>query len=138
MTTLETINKKLAIHKKREKPTLPPIDALKNGAQSWEKLARILYESIEDESSKITDTTIKKIRKLSETKPQKKSGRTSAVFNSSVKYDLANLCRNVKSQGNLETDIAAARLVASVTSPDVNNKELTEKIAQNLAKRMRE
>ena len=139
MTTRETINKKSAIHKKRDNPTLPSIDALKNGARSWEILARHLYELISDEQLQLSSSSIQRLNKLSKNlKSPLKPGRKSEILTWPVKTDMAKLCINVKIEGKFKSNIEAARYVAELATRNPEDVEATENLAKNLAKRMSE
>lgn len=140
MTTREAIAQKISINKPRKISQLPPIEELKKGAKSWEKLARILYESIQDEAEikNISKATLKEIAGLVKKIPSNKLGAKSDIFIDSVKHEMAKLAWLVKYQGEFKTNIEAATRIAEYVTPDINDQELTKKIAKNIAKRMSE
>jgi len=140
MTTREAIAQKISINKPRKISQLPPIEELKKGSKSWEKLARILYESIQDEAEikNISKATLKEIAGLVKKIPSNKLGAKSDIFINSVKHEMAKLAWLVKYQGEFKTNIEAATRIAECVTPDINDRELTKKIAKNIAKRMSE
>jgi hypothetical protein len=140
MTTRETINKKISINKPRKNSHLAPIEKLKKGAKSWEKLARILYESIQDEAdmNNISRATLKKISALNKKIPSNQVGAKSDIFKGSVKHEMAKLGWLIKDYGRFKTNIEAATRLAESVTPDINDAELTKRIAKNIAKRMSE
>lgn len=99
-----------------------------------------MYESIQDEAEikNISKATLKEIAGLVKKIPSNKLGAKSDIFINSVKHEMAKLAWLVKYQGEFKTNIEAATCIAECVAPDINDRELTKKIAKNIAKRMSE